>query len=105
MMSGDTLSNLLRAVRLHGAVFYHVEATAPWVTEAPPARQIIPVVMPGADHVIEFHGIVEGACWGGIAGESPVRLEAGDVILFPPSGSHRMSSAPGMRAPSAAMNR
>ena len=27
-MSGDTLSDLLRAVRLHGAVFYYIEGAA-----------------------------------------------------------------------------
>jgi AraC-like DNA-binding protein len=99
MMSGDTLSSLLRAVRLHGAVFYYIEGIPPWVAEAPPAREIIPAIMPGAEHLIEFHGIVKGACWGAIAGESPIRLEAGDVILFPQGDPHVMSSAPGMRAP------
>jgi AraC-like DNA-binding protein len=32
-------------------------------------------------------------------GEPPVRLEAGDVVLFPHGDAHVMSSAPGMRAP------
>jgi AraC-like DNA-binding protein len=54
--------------------------------------------------MIEFHGIVKGSCWGAIAGESPIRLEAGDVILFPQGDPHVMSSAPGMRAPSVDMN-
>jgi AraC-like DNA-binding protein len=98
-MSGDTLSDLLRAVRLHGAVFYYLDGAPPWVAEAPQAREIIPAIMPGAEHMIEFHGIVKGSCWGAIAGESPIRLEAGDVILFPQGDAHVMSSAPGMRAP------
>ncbi|HUC43069.1 MAG TPA: cupin domain-containing protein, partial [Candidatus Sulfotelmatobacter sp.] len=82
-MSRDTLSDVLRTVRLRGAVFYYIDGSPPWVAEAPPAREIIPGIMPGAEHMIEFHGVVEGSCWAGIAGESPVRLEAGDVILFP----------------------
>ncbi len=98
-MSGDTLSDLLRAVRLHGAVFYYLDGAPPWVAEAPQAREIIPAIMPGAEHMIEFHGIVKGSCWGAIAGESPNRLEAGDIILFPQGDAHVMSSAPGMRAP------
>jgi AraC-like DNA-binding protein len=98
-MSGDTLSDLLRAVRLRGALFYHVEGAPPWVAEAPPAGEIIPAIMPGAEHMIEFHGVVSGSCWGAIAGESPIRLEAGDVILFPQGDAHVMSSAPGLRAP------
>ena len=82
-MSGDTLSDLLRAVRLRGAIFYYIEGVSPWVAEAPHAREIIPAIMPGAEHMIEFHAIVKGSCWGAVVGESPVRLEEGDVILFP----------------------
>jgi AraC-like DNA-binding protein len=99
-MSGDTLSDLLRAVRLRGAVFYHIDGAPPWVAEAPHAREIIPAIMPGADHMIEFHGLVKGSCWAAVAGESPIRLEAGDVVLFPQGDPHVMSSAPGLRAPS-----
>lgn len=97
-MSGDTLSDLLRTVRLKGAVFYHIEGADPWVAEAPAAREIIPAIMPGAGHMIEFHGVAKGSCWAATVGESPIRLAAGDVILFPQGDAHIMSSAPGMRA-------
>jgi len=98
-VSADTLSDLLRTVRLRGALFYYIEGSSPWVAQAPPAQEIIPAILPGAEHMIEFHGIVKGSCWAAIVGESPVRLEAGDVILFPQGDPHVMSSAPGMRAP------
>jgi AraC-like DNA-binding protein len=98
-MSGDTLSDLLRAVRLRGAIFYYIEGSSPWVAEAPPAAEIIPGIMPGVDHMIEFHGLAEGSCWAALAGESPIRMCAGDVILFPQGDGHVMSSAPGLRAP------
>jgi AraC-like DNA-binding protein len=101
-MSGDTLSDLLRAVRLRGALFYYVEGTSPWVAEAPPMSTLIPHVLPGVDHMMEFHGVAEGACWAAIAGESPIRLEAGDVVVFPQGDSHVMSSTPGLRAASVA---
>ena len=96
-MSRDTLSDVLRAVRLRGAVFYYIDGSSPWVAEAPAAREIIPAIMPGADHMMEFHGVVEGSCYGAIAGEPGLRLEKGDVILFPQGDRHVMSSAPGMR--------
>ena len=98
-MSADALSSVLRAVRLRGALFYYIEGASPWVAEAPPAADIIPAILPGAGHMIEFHGIVEGSCWAAVVGESPLRLEAGDVILFPQGDAHVLSSAPGMRAP------
>jgi AraC-like DNA-binding protein len=96
-MSTDTLSEVLRAVRLTGAVFFAVDASSPWVAEAPPAGEIGPHIMPGVEHVIEYHVVTAGSCWGGVVGETPVRLEAGDVIVFPQGDAHVMSSAPGMR--------
>jgi AraC-like DNA-binding protein len=98
-MSQDTLSDVLRAVRLRGAVFYYIDGSSPWVAETPPAREIIPAIMPGAEHMMEFHSVVEGSCWGAIIGEPPVRLAERDVILFPQGDPHVMSSAPGMRSP------
>jgi AraC-like DNA-binding protein len=99
-MSRDTLSDVLRAVRLRGAIFYYLEGAPPWVAEAPSAPEIIRAIMPGVDHMIEFHGLVEGSCWAAITGESPIRLHAGDLVLFPQGDAHVMSSAPGLRAPS-----
>ncbi len=93
----DTISDLLRAVRLRGAVFFSVDATAPWVTETPAAPEIASRIIPGAEHVIDYHIVTAGSCWGGIVGEPALRLEAGDVIVFPQGDSHVMSSAPGMR--------
>lgn len=97
-MSRDTLSELLRVVRLQGAVFYYVKGYPPWVVENPHVSEIIPTIMPGAEHMIMFHGLVSGSCWAAITGESPLRMEAGDVALFPRGDAHVMSSAPGIRA-------
>jgi AraC-like DNA-binding protein len=99
-MSRDTLSELLRAVRLRGAIFYYVDGVSPWVAEAPPARQIAAAIMPGAEHVIEYHVVTRGSCWGAMIGAPPVRLEAGDVIMFPQGDAHAISSAPGLRGSS-----
>lgn len=93
----DTLSDVLRAVRLTGAIFFSVDASAPWVAEAPAGCDVAPHIMPGVDHVIEYHVVTSGSCWGGLLEEPAVRLEAGDIIVFPQGDSHVMSSAPGMR--------
>ena len=93
----DTLSDVLRAVRLTGAVFFTVDGAAPWVTETPDGRAIAARILPGAEHLIDYHIVTSGACWAGIVGEPAVRLEAGDVIVFPHGDTHVMSSAPGLR--------
>jgi AraC-like DNA-binding protein len=96
-VSNDTLSEVLRAVRLNGAVFFAIDASAPWVAEAPPACEIGHELLPGSEHVIEYHVVSRGSCWGGIVGEPPLQLETGDVIAFPQGDAHVISSAPGMR--------
>jgi AraC-like DNA-binding protein len=97
-MGHDTLSEVLRNVRLRGAVFYHVEGEPPWVAEAPPAADIADAIMPGVEHVMEYHVVTRGRCWAALLGEPPVQLEPGDVVVFPRGDPHVMSSAPGMRA-------
>jgi len=97
-MSGDTLSDLLRAVRLRGAVFFYVEGSDPWVAETPASRQIIPALLPGVEHLMAFHGVARGSCWASLVGGEPIRLDEGDLVLFPQGDHHVMSSAPGLRA-------
>lgn len=97
-MSTDILSDVLRAVRLTGAVFFDITASAPWVAEAPASREIAPLVMPGSGQVIEYHLVVSGSCYSNVIGGAPHKLEAGDLIIFPQGDSHVVSSDPGMRA-------
>lgn len=94
----DPLADVLASVRLTGAVFFRVECAPPWAAENLPADVIAREVMPGVDHVIEFHAVTRGRCLGGILGEPPAPLAAGDVICFPQGDPHVLSSAPGLRA-------
>jgi AraC-like DNA-binding protein len=98
-MSEDTLSDVLRFVRLRGAVFYYVNCGQEWAAEAPPARDIAAAVMPGVDHVMEYHVITRGSGWAAVLGQAPVRLAQGDIVVFPHGDAHVMSSAPDLRPP------
>ena len=97
-MSGDTLSDLLRAVRLCGAVFFYVEGIDPWVAETPCSSEIVSAILPGSDRMMEFHGVASGSCWITPEGQAPVKLEEGDLVMLPQGDAHIMSSAPGLRA-------
>lgn len=97
-MSGDTLSDLLRAVRLRGALFFYIEGADPWVAETPHSSEFSPGVLPGVEHLMPFHGVARGSCWAAIAGEEPIRVNEGDIVMFPQGDPHVMSSAPGLRA-------
>ena len=93
-MGRDTLSDLLRVVRVRGAVFYYVSCRDPWSSESPPAGEIAEAVMPGSEHVIMYHMIAKGNGWAAVTGEPPVRLSAGDIVMFPQGDRHVLSSAP-----------
>jgi len=96
-MTRDTLSDVLRSVRLRGAVFYFVSCGDEWAAEAPPAKEIAAAVMPGVEHVMEYHVVTKGVGWAAILGQPPVRLEEGDIVMFPHGDPHVISSAPGLR--------
>jgi AraC-like DNA-binding protein len=96
-MPADVLSDVLRAVRLTGALYFDLDLSVPWVAEAPPSREIAGIVMPGAQRVIEYHLIARGTAWGHAVGQEPIRLAEGDLIVFPQGDPHVLSSAPGMR--------
>lgn len=95
-MSRDTLSDLLRGVRIRGAVFYYVSCRDQWSSEASPAEEIAEAVMPGCEHVMEYHMIAKGSGWAAVPGEAPVRISAGDIVIFPRGDRHVVSSAPGL---------
>ncbi|HWV52085.1 AraC family transcriptional regulator [Pseudorhodoplanes sp.] len=98
-MSSDTLSDVLRAVRLTGAVFIDVNVTAPWATFAPQSRHLIPLIMPDAQHLVSYHLITEGECYAVQKGHDPVKLQAGDMIVFPHGDHHTLATDPSLRAP------
>jgi len=95
-VSRDTLSDLLRSVRVRGAVFFYVSCRDEWSAQAPAASEIAEAVLPGCEHVMEYHMLAKGNGWAAVAGEEPVKMTAGDIVMFPHGDSHVMSSAPGV---------
>lgn len=87
----DPLSDVLRTVRLTGALFFLTDAASPWAMELPAASTFAPIILPGAQRLISYHIVTNGSCWGGLVGEPPVRLEAGDILLIPHGDPYVMS--------------
>jgi AraC-like DNA-binding protein len=92
----DALSEILRVVRLVGAIFIHARFTAPWCYQSPSADSAAPLLEPGAERVVIFHLITEGECYVGMDDQPPLRLTAGDVVIFPHGDAHLMASEPGL---------
>jgi len=91
----DVLSNVLQVIRLSGAVFLTAEFTSPWAVRSPPQDRLASILMPGADGLVLFHMVSEGACWIEQADREPRRLSAGEIVVFPAGHEHVMSDAVG----------
>jgi AraC-like DNA-binding protein len=92
----DALSELLRVVKLSGAMFFKSGCTTPWCFDAPPSAAFLPYVKADATHVIEFHYISEGTAYIHL-GEETTPLAAGDIVMLPHGDPHRMGNGTGAR--------
>lgn len=84
----DILSDVLRSVRLTGAVFLNARLTAPFgITSPKRFDQGLP--MAHMRHISVFHLIAEGDCMIATPCGGPRRLGAGDLVLLPFADQHR----------------
>jgi AraC-like DNA-binding protein len=97
-MATDTLSNLLRTVRLTGATFFDISAKDTWAVGSPAPASILPKILPGADHLIAYHVVTAGRRFARLLNGEPIALEAGEAIVFTNADAHVMSSDPNLRA-------
>jgi AraC-like DNA-binding protein len=84
----DVLSEVLKVVKLEGAIYYNAEFTAPWSFRAPPSCVLAPYFAPGRGHVIIYHLLTEGRGFAGFEQGHRVALTAGDIVVFPHGESH-----------------
>lgn len=90
----DALSEILRVVKLSGAMFYNAECTAPWCFRSPPSREFGRYMAHPTSHIIEFHLINEGRGYVRV-GEEATPLVAGDIVILPHGDSHCMGNGAG----------
>ncbi|HVS23213.1 MAG TPA: AraC family transcriptional regulator [Gammaproteobacteria bacterium] len=90
----DVLSDVLRAVRLTGALYFDVSAAHPWIAMTPSMKEIGAAMMPGAGHVIPFHIMVSARGWARPEDASvpAASFEPGDIVMFPDGEGHLLTS-------------
>jgi AraC-like DNA-binding protein len=88
----DVLSDVLRVVRLSGAVFFTADFSSPWGIESPIPDMLAAAVMPQAECVVLFHILVEGECEVECQGHPTTTMQSGDVVVFPRGDQHTMRS-------------
>jgi AraC-like DNA-binding protein/mannose-6-phosphate isomerase-like protein (cupin superfamily) len=90
----NALLDVLRTMHLSGGVFLDCEFTAPWcVTASSVGPDEVGLVMTSTPaYVIAYHYIEEGSVLLQVEGEEPVRVEAGEIVVFPSNDRHRLGS-------------
>ena len=71
----DVLSEVLRVVRLSGAIHFCGEFTRPRAILSSPPEMLAQRLLPGAEAVIPFHIATAGRCWLSWGRVQPIPIE------------------------------
>jgi AraC-like DNA-binding protein len=86
------LSDVLRAVRLEGALFFNGEFSAPWCISSSQSSAIAPYLSPRAGHLIIYHFLTEGRAYVRLSDGRREELTAGDIVVFPHGDAHLLGN-------------
>jgi len=90
----DVLSEVLKVVKLQGALFFNGEFSSPWSFCSPRSRNVAPYVAQGAHHVIIYHLVTEGQASARLMDGPRIALDAGDIVIFPHGDEHILENGP-----------
>jgi hypothetical protein len=91
----EILSEVLKAVKLDGAMFYNAEFSSPWCARSVNSRTETSYLSPNSQHVIIFHLLTEGRDYAHVEGDDrPVPLNAGDILIVPHGDAHILGNGP-----------
>ena len=84
----DVISEVLRVVKLEGALFFNAEFSAPWCVSEPRSETLVPYLSSEAGHLILYHFLTEGRAYARLLDGRREELIAGDVVVFPHGDPH-----------------
>ena len=84
----DVLSEVLKLIKLQGAIFLNGEFSTPWSFRSPPSCDLTQHLSPSSSKIVIYHLLTEGHGHAWIDKDHPIQLEAGDLVIFPHGNSH-----------------
>lgn len=88
----DTLTDVLRLLRLRTNVFLHSSFCGVWAVDTSGQKKAA------------FHVVSSGDCWLHLDGQAPIPLHAGDLLVLPRDAPHRLSSLSSTPGPDVPLN-
>ena len=92
----DTLSDVVRSVRLTGGVFLESRFTAPWCVNAGVTAEEWTPYLSAPAQVIAYHFIIGGRALLSLGDAAPIEVGGGEIVLLPRNDIHVLASAPGL---------
>jgi AraC-like DNA-binding protein len=89
----DPLAEVLRSVRLAGGVFLDVHFTAPWCVYTQIEANDVRAFMTAPNQMIAYHFVIDGKLQISVAGEAPLDVGAGEIVLLPRNDIHTLASS------------
>lgn len=93
----DVLSEVLKVVRLQGALFYNAEFSSPWSVYAASSGDLARYFSSGVESVVIYHLLTEGRATVRLESGQRLDLEAGDIVMIPHGDRHVVENGPATR--------
>ena len=87
----DVLSEVLKSVKLSGALFFNGEFSAPWCFSSSPSAAK-DHFLSGPGHLVVFHFLTEGRAYARLPGGRKEELTAGDIVIIPHGDTHLLGN-------------
>lgn len=88
----DTLSDVLKVMRLQGGVFLHASFSSPWCLSVKVLPETCAPYLGDNAHIIAYHYVLEGRFQIAVEGSEPFDLRAGESVIFPRNDRHIIGS-------------
>jgi AraC-like DNA-binding protein len=88
----DVLSEVLRVVKLEGALFFNAEFSAPWCLSSSGSTGMAPFLSGVPEHLILYHFLTEGRAYAKLPQGRREELTAGDIVIFPHGDAHLLGN-------------
>jgi AraC-like DNA-binding protein len=93
----DTLSEILRTVRLKGGIFLDARFTPSWSVASSITPDDLQPYMKQAEVLCALHYVISGEMYVEVEGEDPLLVKSGELVLLPRNTPHVLSNRPGQR--------
>ena len=93
----DVLSEVLRSVKLQGALFFNGEFSSPWCLHNSGMAGLAPYVNADPEHLIIYHFLTDGRAYASLPDGQKTELVAGDIVVFPHGDPHLLGNGSGVK--------